>query len=288
MTATSTSVTSLVTAPNLTIQAANGISYAYRRFGPASTLPPVIFLQHFRGNIDNWDYLLVDTIARQREVILVDNTGVGLTGGTTPSTVAQMTTDLLAFIDALELKRIDVLGFSLGGFIAQELALVRPQLVNRLVLAGTGPQGAAGMHGWRRDIADRTRADNAGIEDILYVFYAHTATSQAVGGQVIARLFSRADGRDSDVSFAARDAQYDAIVTWGIPNHTALQRLTGITAPTLILQGDSDLMLVPRQSHLMAGLIPDARLVIYPDASHGSIFQYADSAAREVLTFLSE
>jgi len=279
--------TTLVTAPNLTIDGANGISYRYRRYGEPSDLPPLLFLQHFRGNIDNWDPLLIDTIAAQREVVLVDNTGVGSTTGNTPTTVEQMARDLLVFVDALDLKKIDLLGFSLGGFIAQEIALIRPYLVNRLVLAGTGPQGAPGMHGWRQDIAEHTRADNAGIEDILYVFYAHTATSQAAGAEVLGRLFSRSTDRDADVTFATRDAQYDAIVSWGIPNHAALQRLTGITAPTLILQGDSDLMLLPKQSHLMAGLIPDSRLILYPDASHGSIFQYAEIAAHDVLSFLA-
>ncbi len=284
----STDLTSLLAAPNLSIEAANGVVYAYRRYGAASARPPLVFLQHFRGNIDNWDYLLVDTIAAEREVVLVDNTGVGGSTGNTPTTVSQMATELLAFVDALGLPKIDLLGFSLGGFIAQEIALIRPHLVNRLILAGTGPQGAPGMHGWRQDVADRTRADDAGIDDLLYVFYAHTPTSQATGGEVIGRLFSRAEERDADVSFATRDAQYDAIVTWGIPNHAALQRLTGISSPTLILQGDSDLMLVPKQSHLMAGLIPDSRLVLYPNASHGSIFQYAETAAHDILSFLAE
>lgn len=131
------------TASNRSIAAENGVTYAYRRFGEASSgTVPLVCLQHFRGNLDNWDPLLVDTLAENREVILVDNTGVGLSSGTTPRNVTAMARNAIAFLDALGLTQIDLLGYSLGGMVAQELALLRPRLVRRLVLAGTGPQAA--------------------------------------------------------------------------------------------------------------------------------------------------
>src|SRR3954452_20098732 len=140
-------ITSQLSAPNLAVAAANGVTYAYRRFGNAAAdAPPLVFFQHFRGNLDNWDPALVDPLAEDREVVLFDNAGVAGSTGTTPRTMTAMAHDALRFLEALELDVIDVFGYSIGGFVAQELALVRPQLVRRIVLAGTGPQGGDGMH----------------------------------------------------------------------------------------------------------------------------------------------
>ena len=143
-----------LTAPNLAVEAENGVSYAHRRFGDSKAgSPPLVFLQHFRGNLDNWDPLLVDGLAAEREVVLLDNSGVGLSTGKVPCTVTEMARDAISFLDALELDQVDLLGYSLGGMVAQELALLRPRMVRRLVLAGTGPRGGGHqMHGWIYDI----------------------------------------------------------------------------------------------------------------------------------------
>ena len=161
-------------------------------------------------------------------------------------------------MDALDLVEIDLLGFSIGGFVAQEIALVRPTRVRRLVLVATGPKGAPGMHGWREDIAAAARGESK-PENLLYIMFAHTDASQAKGMEFLGRFMQRQEGRDAPTSDAARDAQYDAMVEWGIPDHAALQRLTGIRSPTLVIQGDDDLMIPTKLSHLMAGLIPDAQ-----------------------------
>ncbi|MFF3208722.1 alpha/beta fold hydrolase [Streptomyces sp. NPDC002962] len=278
---------SLYIAKNEFIEADNGVRYAYRRFGKASeTTPPLVCLQHFRGSMDSWDPEFIDPIAHGREVIVVDNTGVSLTSGTTPSTVQQMAADAFAFIDSLELPVVDLLGYSIGGFIAQEMVLTRPDRVRRLVLAGTGPAGAPGMHGWRADISEHARRDEPDASDFLYIFFAHTTGSRAAGEQVLRRLYGRSADRDAPTSLQTRDAQYDAIVQWGIPDLTKLQRLTAIRQPTLILQGDNDLMIPTFGSHTLAGLIPQARLVLFADAAHGSIFQYAAEAAAEINEFL--
>src|SRR3984957_10875741 len=282
---TTTEITA-VTAPTQFAQAADGVTYAYRRFGGASDVP-LLMLQHFRGNIDSWDPAFIDALAAEREVILVDYAGVSSSTGLPAHTVAETARQVIAFADAIGLTRTDLLGFSLGGFVAQDVALTRPALVRRLVLAGTGPKGAPGAHGWRQDIANAARADNPGGEDLLYIFFAHTETSQAKGVEFLGRFLQRTEDRDTASSLAVRDAQYDAVLDWGIPNHGALQRLTGIEAPTLIIQGDNDLMIPTRLSHLMAGLIPDARLRIYPEVAHGSLFQYPRQAAADVNAFLS-
>jgi pimeloyl-ACP methyl ester carboxylesterase len=261
------------------------VDFAHRRFGRSSGVP-LVMLQHFRGNLDNWDPALTDALAAEREVILVDYAGVGSSTGEPSNTIAAIARQIIAFADALELVEIDLLGFSIGGFVAQEIALVRPTLVRRLVLAATGPKGAPGMHGWREDIADAARGESK-PENLLYIMFAHTEASQAKGMEFLGRFMLRQEGRDAPAGDAARDAQYDAVVEWGIPDHAALQRLTGIESPTLVIQGDGDLMIPTKLSHLLAGLIPDARIRIYPDAAHGFMFQYPTEVAADVNAFLA-
>jgi pimeloyl-ACP methyl ester carboxylesterase len=259
---------------------------AYRRFGrPAGV--PLVMLQHFRGNLDNWDPALTDALAAEREVILLEYPGVGSSSGEFGPSISDVARHMIASITELGLDEVDLLGFSIGGFVAQEIALVRPGLVRRLVLAATGPKGAPGMHGWREDIAAAARGESK-PENLLYIMFAHTETSQAKGMEFLRRFMERHVGRDAPTSDAARDAQYDAIVEWGIPDHAALQRLTAIKSPTLIIQGDNDLMIPTKLSHLMAGLIPDAKIRIYPDAAHGFLFQYPAEVPADVNAFLAE
>src|SRR4051794_18036255 len=237
---------------------AAGVRFGYRRFG-APGASPLVMLQHFRGNLDNWDPALTDALAGEREVILVDYPGLGSSSGEFGPTIADTARRMIVFVEALGLSEVDLLGFSIGGFVAQEIALIRPALVRRLILAATGPKGAPGMHGWREDIAAAARLEQSTAESLLHIFFAHTDTSRAKGGEFLGRFMARSENRDTPTTLAARDAQYDAIVEWGIPDHGALQRLTAIRCPTLIIQGDGDQMIPTKLSHLMAGLIPDAR-----------------------------
>jgi pimeloyl-ACP methyl ester carboxylesterase len=264
---------------------AGGVRFAYRRFGAAGATP-LVMLQHFRGNLDNWDPALTDGLAAEREVILVDYPGTGSSSGEFGPTIADTARRIIAFLTALDFSEVDLLGFSIGGFVAQEITLIRPALVRRLVLAATGPKGGARMHGWREDIAAAARGETK-PENLLYIMFAHTETSQAKGTEFLGRFMERQEGRDAPTSDAVRDAQYDAIVEWGIPDHGALQRLSAISCPTLIIQGDNDLMIPTPLSHLMAGLIPDAQIRIYPDAAHGFLFQYPKEVATEVNAFLA-
>ena len=273
-----------VTAETQLIEAGD-VQFAYRRLGSGIGLP-LVMLQHFRGNLDNWDPALIDGLAADREVIVVDYQGVGASSGQPSHTIAAMARQMIAFISALGLDRVDLLGFSIGGFTAQEIALVRPALIRRLVLAATGPKGAPDMHGWRKDIEDAACGESK-PENLLYIMFAHTDTSQEKGRAFLGRFMQRKD-RDTPTSDAARDAEYDAVVDWGIPDHSALQRLTGIKNPTLVIQGDNDLMIPTKLSHLLAGLIPDSRIRIYPDAAHGFLFQYPAEVATDVNAFLEE
>jgi pimeloyl-ACP methyl ester carboxylesterase len=271
------------TAANAVVRAADGIDYAYRETG---TGEPLVLLQHFRGNLDNWDPALVDALAAERRVIAFDNAGVGGSSGTTPSTVAGMARDALAFLDALGVDRADVLGFSLGSFVAQEIALIRPDLVRRLVLASAAPQGAAGMHGWAPEVIGSVGKPETGPADYLGVFFTSSEESRRAGQEALGRMYARTEDRDQPTTWATRQAQYDAICAWGIPDHGRLERLGGLTAPVLVANGDSDPMILPRYTHLLGGLIPDARVAVYPDAAHGFLFQHHAAFAADVLTFL--
>lgn len=274
-------------APNLFVEAADGVRYAYRRYGVASPeKAPCLLLQHYRGNLDNWDPMLVDGIAAEREVILLDNAGVGGSSGTTPRTMTGMAHCALAFVDALGLRSLDLLGFSMGGMVAQEIALIRPQLVRRLILAGTGPQGGRNMHGWTGEIFEVAFREQQDANDVMFLFFERTPASMAKGWEFVQRIFSREVDRDEPVSLPSRDAQLDALTTWGIPDETRLNRLAGITQPTLAVNGDNDIMVPTPNTHLLAEHLPNARLSIYPGAGHGFLFQYPAEFAEEVNSFL--
>jgi pimeloyl-ACP methyl ester carboxylesterase len=268
------------------VSAANGVDYAYRQVGEGSV--PLVLLQHFRGNLDNWDPALVDALAATRRVVAFDNAGVGGSTGSTPSTMAQMARDALSFLAALDLDELDLLGFSIGSFVAQELSLIRPDAVRRLVLASSAPQGAAGMHGWARDVIGAVGAPSPNPEGYLRIFYAPSPASQEAGKRSLGRMMARTDERDRQTSWQTRQAQYDAVCDWGIPDHALLQRVTAIGKPTFIANGDSDPMILPHYSYLLAGLIPRARLKIYPDSAHGFLFQHHAEFAADVAAFLGD
>ncbi|MGW2161430.1 alpha/beta fold hydrolase [Nonomuraea sp. NPDC001699] len=274
--------------PNDQVKADNGVAYAYRDTGPGTAdTVPLVLLQHFRGNLDNWDPALVDALATSRRVIAFDNAGVGGSTGTTPNTVEQMAHDAIAFIAAMDLDQIDLLGFSLGSFVAQQLALTRPAQVRRLVLASSAPQGAAGMHGWAPQVIGAIGAPETSPQDYLGVFFTASPTSRQAGGEVLGRIHARTADRDAPTTWATRQAQYDAICTWGLPDHGRLQRLSSLTMPVLVANGDQDPMILPHYSHLLAGLIPHAQVKIYPDSAHGFLFQHHAEFAADVTAFLS-
>ena len=268
------------------VTAENGIEYAYRDLGQGDV--PLVLLQHFRGNLDNWDPALIDDLAAERRVVTFNNRGVGSTSGTTPNTIEAMARDAIAFLDALGVETVDLLGFSIGSFVAQEIALIRPDLLRRVVLASAAPQGADGMHGWAPDVIGAVGQPEPSPEGYVGVFFAHTSTSMQAGQQAAGRIFGRQANRDEPTTWQTRQAQYDAVCSWGIPNHSLLQRVSAIELPVFVANGDSDPMILPRYSYLLAGLLPDARLKIYPDSAHGFLFQHHSEFAADVHAFLAE
>jgi pimeloyl-ACP methyl ester carboxylesterase len=263
----------------------NGIDYAYRDVGNGAV--PLLLLQHFRGNLDNWDPVLIDDLSANRRIITFDNVGVGATSGSTPQTIEQMAEDALVFMVALGLDRVDLLGFSIGSFVAQEILLSRPDAVRRAILASSAPRGAPGMHGWAPQVIEAVGQPEPNPEGYLSVFFADSASSKEAGAQTLKRIYARQDERDQPTTWQTRLAQYDAVCSWGIPDHSRLERVGSIEHPVLIANGDSDPMILPRYSHLLAGLIPNSEIKIYPDSAHGFLFQHHTDFAGDVDRFLA-
>src|SRR5215468_7089501 len=219
------------------VTAGNGIEYAYRDLGASDV--PLVLLQHFRGNLDNWDPALADALAADRRVIAFDNVGVGATTGRTPSTIEAMAHDAIAFLAALDVRRVDLLGFSIGSFVAQEIALIRPDVVRRVVLASSAPHGAAGMQGWSPDVIAAVGQPETSPEGYLSVFFAPSETSREAGRHAAGRIFGgRTADRDEPTTWQTRQAQYDAVCAWGIPNHSLLQRVAAIELPVFVANGE--------------------------------------------------
>lgn len=259
------------TAPTRYVEA-NGIRFAYRRFGKEGTVP-LVFNQHFIGTMDYWDPAVTDGLAKDREIILFDNAGVASSSGRTPADIPQMGANAIAFIRALGLEQVDVLGFSIGGFVAQEIALQAPDLVRKLILVGTGTRGA--------DMSESRSAEIFGTsydppEHLwLAVHFSPSAQSRAAGLAFIARKLRRRD-RDPEASAETAAAQREAIGKYVAPRADALDYLKSIRQPTLVVQGSDDAIIPTRHSYVLQQTLPDAQLIIYPDASHGSFYQYPE------------
>jgi pimeloyl-ACP methyl ester carboxylesterase len=263
---------------------ANGIRYAYRRFGKSGTIP-LLFLGYFNSNMDAWDPEVTNSLAAKHEVILFDNAGVGASKGETPDTVAEMTQHCVAFCRAVGLKAIDAVGFSLGGMIAQQLALDYPELVQRLILLGTGPRGGEGMT--FTELSAEEQADPVAF--LLGAFFSSSPASQAAGREYMKRLESRKADRDLPVSRESAGAQLAAIREWGtIPTTGRYAMLKAITHPTLIVHGNKDIVVAPINALLLAEHLPNAQLIVYSDSSHGAQYQHAKIFLEHVKLFMSK
>ncbi len=269
------------TAPTQYVEA-NGIRFAYRRFGKAGGVP-IVFNQHYTGTMDYWDPAVTDGLARTREVILFDNAGVSSSSGETPASFQEMGANAIAFIRALGLEQVDVLGISIGGFVAQEIALQGGNLVRKLILVGTGHRG--------NDMtASRSAEIFAGRYDPpehlwLAVHFKPTETSRKAGLAFLERKLRRKD-RDPEVSQQTIAAQGEAIGKWITPDANALDYLRSIRQPTLIAQGSDDVIIPTAHSLTLQQNLPNAQLIIYPDSGHGSIYQYPELFLAHATLFL--
>ncbi|AYG78049.1 Putative non-heme bromoperoxidase BpoC [Streptomyces hundungensis] len=261
-----------------------GINFAYRQLGPDDGVP-LILLNHLSAVLDNWDPRVVDKLAARRRVITYDNRGVGASGGSTPDTIEAMARDTVLFIRALGLDQVDLLGLSMGGFIAQVIAAQEPALVRKLILAGTGPAGGPGIDKVTSlTVQDMLKATLRRKDPKHYLFFTQTERGQRAAREFLARLKERTDDRDKTISVQSFRAQLKAIKRWG---RTAPQDLSRIQQPVLVANGESNRM-VPSENTLdLAARLPRGELVpLYPDAGHGGIFQYHDAFVARALEFL--
>jgi pimeloyl-ACP methyl ester carboxylesterase len=270
------------TAPTQFVEA-NGIRFAYRRFGKRGGMP-LVFNQHFRGTMDHWDPAVTDGLAGNREVILFNNTGVSSSSGAVPTSFQEMGANAIAFITALGLTKVDVLGFSIGGMVTQEIAVQATDLVRRLILVGTGPRGA--------DMTTSRSAEIfAGTYDSpehlwLAVHFSPSPSSQAAGLAFLERKLLRRD-RDPEVSEEAAAAQREAIGKYVAPADNVFDYLKNIRQPTLIVQGSNDVIVPTVNSYILQQNLPNAQLILYPDANHGSFYQYPELFVSQADQFLT-
>ncbi|MCV3741346.1 alpha/beta hydrolase [Lentilactobacillus hilgardii] len=272
-------------APNQTIQASNGETFAYRELGEKKGVP-VVFFVHLAGTLDNWDPRVVDGVAQNHWVIAFDNQGVGLSGGQVPNSIEQMARDSLTFIHALGLKEIDVLSFSMGGMIAQELVAIEPSLVRKLILAGTGPRGGEGIENVTKlSDLDSIRALLT-LKDVkTYLFFTRTDNGKEKAKAFLLRLKERQENRDKGISLKAYRTQLKAITAWGLAFPADLSQ---IKQPTLVVNGDEDRMVPTVNSYDLNSRIPNSQLIVYPDAGHGGIFQNHDAFVKSAVAFLDD
>lgn len=264
----------------------NGIRFAYRRFGKPDGVP-LVFNQHFTGTMDHWDPAVTDGLATEREVILFNNAGISSTSGEVPASVEKMAANAAAFIKALGLAKVDVLGFSLGGLVAQEIALAEPKLVRRLILLGTGPRGGEGMDGGTPE-GNRIFGATYTEPDHLWlsVFFTPSQASQAAGRAFLKRFRLRAKDRDPEVNNKVAPAQRAAIAKWAAPRERPYDYLKAIQQPTLIVNGSNDVIIYTVNSFILQQNLPNAQLIIYPDSAHGSHHQYPALFVADVTRFL--
>jgi pimeloyl-ACP methyl ester carboxylesterase len=274
------------TAPTRFVEA-DGMRFAYRRFGnPIGT--PVVLLQHFMGNLDNYDPAITDALAVGREVILTDNAGVGLSTGPAPETVAGMARDAASLIDALGLEHVDLFGFSMGGFVAQQIAVDRPELARRLILVGTGPRGGDGM-----DQLDPEVAPLFGKaylpQDLMWlpIFFSPSEASQAAGRRFLDRIRNRAEDRDAPVSQATVAAHLAAAREWGAAARGSYDYLKELPHPALVVNGSNDIVVPTINSYILQQNLPNAELILFPDSNHGSHFQFTEQFNRHMTDFVA-
>jgi pimeloyl-ACP methyl ester carboxylesterase len=271
------------TAPTQFVET-QGIRYAYRHFGKPGTVP-LLFLEYFNSNMDGWDPAVTNGLATDHEVILFDNAGVAASGGETANTVMETTPHCVAFCRALGLEAINIVGFSLGGMIAQQLALDHPDLVRRLILLGTAPRGGEGLT--FTELSSEEQTDPVAF--LLGAFFSPSEASQEAGREYLKRLESRKEDRDLPVSRNSVVAQLAAIREWGtIPATGRYSTLKDITHPTLIVHGNKDIVVPPINAFILAEHLPNAQLIVYSDSSHGAQYQHAKIFLEHVELFLSD
>jgi len=261
---------------------AEGLQYAYRSLGRRSEIP-IVCLQHFTGTLDNWDPLIINGLARERQVITIDNRGIGNSGGTTPDKVQDMAQDVIKIISAMGINKCDLLGYSLGGFIAQTMAAVRPDMIRKIILVGTAPQGTKALRLFPQLVEKAFQLPR--METFLFLFASRSEKSRAKLTTALQRLNQRKQDRDKETATISIQAQVKALTRWGADAPTI--NLANIDKPVLIIQGSNDEMMGSASSLELFKQIPNSILTYYPDSAHGSFYQYPEMFVEQANFFLN-
>lgn len=275
-----------VTAPTQFVDV-NGVRYAYRRWGKTGTIP-LFFIQHFRGGMDHWDPLMTDGLAEDREVILFNGRGIASSSGTPRTRFEDSADDIAALLNALGLKQVDLLGFSIGGFQAQEVTLRHPELVRKLMLLGTGPRGGDPWVDPRMaEVAPRPTLD---VDDFLFLFFGQTEAAKEAGRAFWKRRHLRTVDVDPPVTPEVIKAQWEGYQAYMVPvgGDKPYAHLNAIKQPTLVLNGIRDIMIASINSFYLGQNIPNAQVILYPDSGHGAHFQYPERFLKHARQFLAE
>jgi pimeloyl-ACP methyl ester carboxylesterase len=269
--------------PTQTIKV-DGVNFAYRELGKSKGGTPAVFLTHLAAVLDNWDPRIVDGIAAKHHVVAFDNRGIGASSGSPSKSIEQMGDDAISFIKAMGFKQVDLLGFSLGGMIAQEIVLKEPELVRKMILAGTGPAGGEGISSVAGvTVYDMLRGFFTGQDPKQFLFFTRTPSGIEAGKAFLARLKERSKNRDKEISVTAFMAQLTALRVWGSKKPVDL---SVVNHPVLVVNGDDDRMVPTTNTHDLARRLPNSELIIYPDAGHGAVFQFHDDFVMKSLAFL--
>ncbi|WP_228133990.1 alpha/beta fold hydrolase [Acinetobacter baumannii] len=265
---------------------ANGVNFAYREYGQENGGTPVIFLNHLAAVLDNWDPRIIDGIAAEHHVVVFDNRGVGASTGEPAKSIEQMADDAISFIQAKGFKKVDLFGFSMGGMISQEIVLKQPDLVRKMIIAGTGPAGGTGISTVGRiSNWDLLRGIVTRQDPKVYLFFTRTDNGKAAAKDFIQRINERTENRDKEITISAYRSQLEALKKWG---NKKPSDLSVIQQPVLLANGDHDRMVPTVNTYDLAKRLSNSKLIIYPDAGHGGIFQFHQDFVKQSLTFLAQ
>ena len=270
--------------PTRTITA-GGVEFAYRELGRDNPGTPVVFLVHLAAVMDNWDPRVVDGFAAKHRVVVFDNRGVGASSGSPATSMDQMAKDAVTFINAMGFDQVDIFGFSMGGMIAQEILLMEPRLVRKMIIAGTGPAGGEGISKVARvTYLDMVRGWLTRQDPKQFLFFTRTPSGIRAGKEFLARLKERSENRDKEITVTALQAQLKALRKWGSKKPADLSK---VHHPVLVADGDSDRMVPSKNTHDLARRLPNSELIIYPDSGHGAVFQFHADFVPKALEFLA-
>lgn len=264
----------------------NGVTFAYRELGEKKGIPILMF-NHLAATLDNWDPILVDTLANEYRIIVFDNLGIGGSAGMVQDSIQEMAKSAYDFIKAMNLEKVHVLGMSMGGFVVQELLEIAPQVIDKVILAATGPRGGVGIDKVTSiTFLDMFRASIRGVDPKRFLFFNHDNTGKKEALKFLERINSRKEEyKDGPISVKSFLKQLKAIKKWSKEQSS---NLSSFDFDILLVNGDNDRMVPTINTHNMHQQIKKSKMIIYANSGHGAIFQFPKRFANDVDSFIKQ